>query len=161
MQQTEMHQLIAERAKRRMLPILVEFCLMIVLFSIVYAVEPHLWLGIPFLVILIGFVLRILYLLFVNLQPRVVITAHNKTLYIHRKRPISLTANDISGLHFRSTKDFNLFTAYLTDSRYTLGKIYITYLSMGKIKKLTLRNVKSPAQVIDAIYKVMGFKHAE
>ena len=69
--------------------------------------------------------------------------------------------DDIIALKHRNTKDYNLFTAYLTDSKYAYGKLYIQYSAYGKMKKVTLRNVIAPARVIDEVYNLMGFKHVE
>ena len=157
----QQEKVIAERAHLRIVPLAVEIGLLIVLFSIVYACEPHLWLGIPFLVILVGMSLRLIYLVIFNLLPKKQMSFQNKTLVIHRKQPITIMRDDIIALKHRNTKDYNLFTAYLTDSKYAYGKLYIQYSAYGKMKKVTLRNVIAPARVIDEVYNLMGFKHVE
>ena len=127
----QQEKVIAERAHLRIVPLAVEIGLLIVLFSIVYACEPHLWLGIPFLVILVGMSLRLIYLVIFNLLPKKQMSFQNKTLVIHRKKPITIMRDDIIALKHRNTKDYNLFTAYFTDSKYAYGKLYIKYLTCG------------------------------
>ena len=153
---------IAQRAHLRMIPLAVELGLLILLFSIVYACEPHLWLGIPFLVIVVGMSLRLIYLIIFNLLPKNLMTfQQNKTLVVLRRKSIPIAREDIVSLKHRNTKDFNLFTTYFTDSKYAYGKLYIKYMDCGKMKKVTLRNVIAPSRVIDDVYNLMGFKHVE
>ena len=159
MQQNE--KVIARRAHLRMIPLAVEIGLLIMLFSIVYACEPHLWLGIPFLVIVISMTLRLIYLLIFNLLPRDLMAFQNKTLIFLRKKSVTIGRDEIVSLKHRNTRDYNLFTAYLTDSKYAYGKLYVKYCACGKIKKVTLKNVIEPSRVIDDIYNLMGFKHVE